>query len=81
LEAHLLRKASYQDLIQTLEMFRKKLDISLDISYETISVKDKQKVARALIEDIVIFPNEIEIRHTIPSFASKGLLCSVGGDP
>lgn len=75
LEAHLIRKASYQDLMKTLEMFRKKLDTS----YEDLSIKDKQNVVRALIEDIVIFPNEIEIRHSIPSFAPNSLLCRVNG--
>lgn len=73
LEAHVIRKTSYQDLMQTLEMFRKKLDIS----YEALAIKDKQKVIRALLEDIVIFPNEIEVRHSIPSFLQNGPLCRV----
>jgi site-specific DNA recombinase len=72
-EAYVLRKASYQDLMQTLEMFRKRLDKS----YEILPIKDKQNVVRALIEDIVIFPDRIEVKHSIPSFIQNSPLWRV----
>ena len=72
LDAFLIKKNNCQGFKDTLEFFRK----SIENSYLSLSVDEKQKVIRALIEDIVIFPNEIEVRHTIPTNESRdSLLC------
>jgi len=76
IEALLIGKDNYEFFTRTLDMFKEKLDRS----YESMSIKEKQIVARTLIEDIVIYPEEVEIRHTIPVIEpANGPLCGVSG--
>lgn len=76
LEALSFKEMGYQKINQTLITMKEKLDNS----FQNLSVKDKQTIARALIADIIITPGEIEIRHAIPVTEEKNvLLCGVGG--
>ncbi|MBA3283970.1 MAG: recombinase family protein [Nitrosopumilus sp.] len=75
LEALNIKEKSFQDIHRTLKMFTEKLEKSFD----SLSIKEKQIVARSLIADVVILPNELEIRHVIPlTQEQNGLLCGVG---
>jgi site-specific DNA recombinase len=75
-ESLLIGKENYEIFTRTLEVFKNKLDRS----YDSMPIKDKQVVARTLIEDIVIYPEEVEIRHSIPVIESANSpLCSVFG--
>jgi hypothetical protein len=77
LEALCVKEMGYQNINQTLKMMKEKLDNS----FQNLSIKDRQTVARALITDIVIMSGEIEIRHAIPVTDGKNvLLCGVGGE-
>lgn len=67
LEAYIIKKESYRDFAKTLEKFKEKLDKS----YDSLPMNEKQKICRVLMEDIIIFPEEIEIRHTIPMLGSQ----------
>ena len=74
LESVLIRREYHQELMYTLDIFKEKLDKS----FETLSIRDKQIVVRTLIEDVVVFPDSIEIRHAIPIIEPNSLLCGVG---
>ena len=74
LEALNIRGKSFHEVHRTLKMFTEKLEKSFD----SLSIKEKQIVARSLIADVVILPNELEIRHVIPlTREHNGLLCGV----
>lgn len=76
LDALSVKEIGYQNINRTLKMMEEKLEKS----FHTLSIKDKQAVARALISDIVILPGEIEIRHAIPTSEEQNVLfCGVNG--
>jgi len=61
IEAHSIKKRKEVDMKKSLEFFVK----SLDLSSEKMSVVDKQKVVRLLIDDIII-GDDITVNHCIP---------------
>lgn len=75
LEAFQLRFNDFEYFKETLEKLQDRLDNSFNLP-----AKDKQKIARTLIEDIVILPEEILVKHAIPvSTSTNSLLCADGG--
>ena len=57
------------------------LTLILNDAGQNLSVKEKQKVARLLLEDIIVYKDEIKIRHCIPlgkksDSYKNGHLCS-----
>ena len=76
IEADSIREKSLSELQYTLEAFKQKLDDS----FEKLSIEKKQLIMRALIEDIVIFPDEVEVKHIIPLTGKKCPLSGVFGE-
>jgi site-specific DNA recombinase len=62
IEAQTINEDRIKQTLLTLEKFAK----SLENSSATLSVEEKQKVVRALINEIVIHEDSINIRHCIP---------------
>ncbi len=74
LEALSMMENGYQNITRTLKMFEDKLDMS----FGNLSIKEKQIVARSLIADVIILPDNLEIKHAIPVLdRKKSLLCGV----
>ena len=62
IESQMIDKEQVKENLLNLEKFAK----SLDSSSEELSLVEKQRVVRALIDEIVIYEEKINIRHCIP---------------
>ncbi len=63
LDAQLLDRASYLALAESLESFLARLRDGA----ETASLADRQRILRLVVRDVLIGPDEIVIRHSIPT--------------
>lgn len=70
LEGQLLDQETYLKLAQTLQGFLTRLSDAA----ETSTVEERQRVLRLLVKDVLVDPEKILIRHSIPSLGG-------GGDP
>jgi site-specific DNA recombinase len=68
LDAQLLDRASYLALAESLESFLGRLRDAA----ETASLADRQRILRLVVRDILIGPDEIVIRHSIPTSGRPG---------
>lgn len=62
IESQMIDKEQIKESLLNLEKFAK----SLDNSSAELSLEEKQRVVRALIDEIVIYEEKITIRHCIP---------------
>ncbi len=62
LEAQLLDRDAYLKLAENLESFLARLCESA----ETANVEDRQKVLRSLVKEVLVGPDRVLIRHSIP---------------
>ncbi len=62
LEAQLLDRDTYLKLAENLESFLARLRETAD----TATIQDRQKVLRSVIKEVLVGPERVVIRHTIP---------------
>jgi site-specific DNA recombinase len=62
LDAQLLDQGTYLKLAQTLEDFLARLRENT----ETATVEDRQKVLRSVVKEVLVGPERVTIRHSIP---------------
>jgi site-specific DNA recombinase len=63
LQAHALDRESYLQLAETLERFLARLRSAA----ESLSIQDRQRVVRLLVKEVVVGPDRVVIRHSIPT--------------
>ena len=63
LQAQVADQATYLRLAQTLSAFLE----SLRINAQTLDVRERQRVARLLVKEVVVGHDSITIRHSIPN--------------
>lgn len=64
-------KARYLRLVETLSQFRDKLRVRA----ETLETKERQKIIRLIVQEILVGADTIRIRHSIPmaEYAPRGI--------
>jgi site-specific DNA recombinase len=71
LRAQVVDQAAYLRLAQTLSSFLENLRTNV----QTLDIRDRQRIARLLVKEVVVGNDSITIRHSIPT-----ALRSAGGD-
>jgi site-specific DNA recombinase len=68
LVAHAVDRETYLTLAETLESFRARLHQAID----TASIQERQRVLRLVVKEVVVGPDRLLIRHSIPTPTPDG---------